>query len=116
MAGGNGRGPAKNQLNAPRGIFVDKKDETLYVADCDNHRVMKFTLNSKYGVIVAGGKGQGNGLNQLNSPTGIFVAEDDSIFITGFSKHRVTKWDKGADFGVIVAGGNGMGSELNQLN
>jgi len=55
-------------------------------------------------------------LNQVNSPTGVFVAEDNSLFITGFSKHRVTRWDPGAEFGVVVAGGNGIGPGLDQLN
>lgn len=77
---------------------------------------MKWVKGSNSGKIVAGGNGQGDRLNQLNSPTGVFVTDDESIFVTGFNKHRVTKWDKGSDYGVLVAGGNGMGSDLNQLN
>lgn len=37
-------GSASFTLRAPRGIFISRPDDTLYVADAGNHRVMKFAL------------------------------------------------------------------------
>lgn len=44
VAGGNGAGDDRDQLNGPGGIFLDGKD--LYVVDIYNHRVQKFDLNN----------------------------------------------------------------------
>lgn len=41
VAGGNGPGAALNQLEHPRQIFVDA-DQSVYVSDRDNHRVVKW--------------------------------------------------------------------------
>jgi hypothetical protein len=40
VAGGNGRGATLNQLDYPYNIFVNR-DQTVFVADHYNHRVMK---------------------------------------------------------------------------
>src|SRR5689334_9545359 len=37
-------GSSSFTLSGPRGIFISQPDDTLYVADAGNHRVMKFTL------------------------------------------------------------------------
>ncbi|CAF3798707.1 unnamed protein product, partial [Adineta steineri] len=51
-------------------------------------------------VTVAGGHGQGNQLNQLNLPFGIYVDnDDDSIYIADTENHRIVKWEFGADKG-----------------
>jgi len=42
VAGGNGLGPATNQLDNPDGLFVDAKGN-IYVADDANNRIQKFT-------------------------------------------------------------------------
>ena len=53
-------GSALNQLIIPRGIYVDESDnDTLYIADCNNNRVMKWLVNATNGTIVAGGNGAG---------------------------------------------------------
>ncbi|CAF0987656.1 unnamed protein product [Adineta steineri] len=68
------------------------------------------------GIVVAGGNGQGNKLNQLNSPSFIFVDEDQCVYVSNGGNHRVMNWRKDAKEGIIVAGGNGEGGNLNQLN
>jgi sugar lactone lactonase YvrE len=45
VAGVSGQsGSSSFTLNAPQGIFISQPDDTLYVADTGNHRVMKFAL------------------------------------------------------------------------
>jgi sugar lactone lactonase YvrE len=88
----------------------------LYVSDYKKHEVRRWKVGNTRGSLVAGGNGQGNGLNQLNVPTFIFVDEDHSIYVSDRDNHRVTKWMKGAKQGIIVAGGQGEGNGLTQLS
>ena len=44
---------------------------TLYVADTENHRIQKWYNGASEGETVAGGKGGGAGLHQLDTPYGI---------------------------------------------
>jgi hypothetical protein len=68
------------------------------------------------GVVVAGGNGFGNALNQLYQPQSIFVDETGNIFIADYINNRIQKWTTNASEGVTVAGGNGQGDASNQLN
>ena len=78
MAGGYGKGPALNQLDGPRQIFVDA-DHSVYVSDKNNHRVVKWMKGAREGVVVAGGHGEGDSLRRLRRPSGIFVDRTGSV-------------------------------------
>ena len=91
-------------------------DGYLYVSDWEKHEVKRWKIGEENGAIVAGGNGQGDCLNQLNTPTNIFIDEDHSIYVSDDLNHRVTKWMKGAKEGIVVAGGRGPGNGLNQLS
>ncbi|CAF1572735.1 unnamed protein product [Adineta steineri] len=112
VAGGNGQGNQLNQLNYPTFIFVDE-DQTVYVSDQKNHRVMKWRKGAKEGAVVAGGNGKGRILNQLCSPQGIFVDDLGQIYVADSGNHRVIRWCEEEEEGEIVVGGNG---QVNQLN
>ena len=115
-AGGNFYGPALNQLASAAGVFVDASGN-VYVADRNNFRVVKWAPGATTGVVVAGVTGNpGAGLNQLNSPTGVFVDLQGNLYVADFGNHRVVKWAPNASSGVVVAGGNGSGAAANQLN
>jgi sugar lactone lactonase YvrE len=45
VVGGNGEGEQSNQLYYPEGLSFDRQGN-LYVADCDNHRIQKFEIDS----------------------------------------------------------------------
>ncbi|CAF2082469.1 unnamed protein product [Rotaria magnacalcarata] len=68
------------------------------------------------GVTIAGGHGEGDKLNQLNHPVGIYVDHDLSIYIADQQNHRIVRWKRGATYGPVVAGGNGEGNRTNQLS
>lgn len=53
-------------------MFVDQ-DQSIYVSDYYNHRVMKWVKGAKQGLVVAGGRSEGNALSQLRNPNGVFV-------------------------------------------
>ena len=67
-------------------------------------------------VTVAGGQGKGAGINQLDSPVGLFVDDAQTVYITDYYNHRAIAWQAHATTGEIVAGGNGEGRRLDQLN
>ncbi|CAF0895842.1 unnamed protein product [Adineta steineri] len=66
-------------------------------------------------ITVAGGNGDGQELNQLHNPCGMFIDNDKSIYIADFGNHRIVKWRLNSNTGQIIAGGNGRGNQNNQL-
>ena len=97
------------------GLAIDHQ-RYLYVSDFRKHEVRRYTIEDKNGIVVAGGNGGGNRLNQLNFPTYLFVNEEQAVYVSDSSNHRVMKWNKGTNEGIAVAGGRGDGSALMQLS
>ena len=114
VAGGNGQGARYDQLDYPTYIFVDH-EQSVYISDRFNHRVMKWKLNAKQGIIVAGCQIEGNSEKQLSHPTGIVVDQLGSVYVADSNNGRIMRWPKGATKGNIVVGGNGRGEQPNQL-
>ena len=96
------------------GLAMDHQ-RYLYVSDEVKHEVRRYTIGHKNGIVIAGGNGKGNQLNQLNCPTYLFVDEEQALYVSDSSNHRVMKWNKDAKQGIVVAGGQGQGSALTQL-
>ncbi|CAF4331526.1 unnamed protein product, partial [Rotaria magnacalcarata] len=88
----------------------------LYVSDVGKDEVRRYQLGEKNGTLVAGGNGEGAGLNQLNFPIYLFVDRDHSVYVSDYANNRVMKWVEGAKEGIVIAGGQGKGSALTQLN
>ncbi|CAF3827231.1 unnamed protein product [Rotaria sp. Silwood1] len=88
----------------------------LYVTDAHRQLVKRWGVGENQGVVVAGGNGVGDQLNQFNIPTKVFVDRDLSVYVSDGNNDRVMKWVKGANKGIVVAGGRGKGSSLSQLN
>ncbi|CAF1355262.1 unnamed protein product [Rotaria sordida] len=96
------------------GLAMDDQ-RNLYISDFDKGEVRRYPIGDKNGILGAGGRGTGAGLNQLTGPTYIFVDEQQAVHITDYGKERVMKWNKGATEGIVVAGGQGQGNALTQL-
>ncbi|CAF5149693.1 unnamed protein product, partial [Rotaria magnacalcarata] len=91
------------------------EQRNLYVSDYVKQEVRRYQLGEKIGTLVAGGNGEGDGLNQLNGPTYLFVDQDHSVYVSDNFNHRVMKWVEGAIEGIVVAGGKDRGNALTQL-
>ena len=115
VAGGNGRGNKLNQLNEPTYIFIDR-EETIYVSNYKNNRVMKWLKGAKEGIVVAGGQRRANSLNKLNSPMGLVVNEVGDIYVADYENNRIMCWPLGSKEGRVVVGGNGSEVGSNQLS
>ncbi|CAF3070850.1 unnamed protein product [Rotaria sp. Silwood2] len=116
VAGGNGQGSNRNQLNYPTYIFVGP-DQAVYVSDTWNDRVVKWDKDATSGVVVAGGHGKGKDGTQLHYPTGLVIDQLGTIYVADYWNHRVMQWSKGASHGKMIAGNRFFaGHKANQLN
>jgi sugar lactone lactonase YvrE len=105
IAGNDVQGSELNQLSNPRGIYVDQNG-TVYVADSDNNRVVKWVSGATQGVVVAGGNESDNTDSALNNPCGIYVdevLEPGTLYICDYGNNRIQKWYAGATNGTTVA-------------
>ena len=62
------------------GLAIDHQ-RYLYVSDVVEHKVRRYTIRDKNGIVVAGANGQGNQLNQLNCPTYLFVDKEQTLYV-----------------------------------
>jgi len=100
-----GLGTGSNQFRFPYGIARDQQSGTLYVSDYGNNRIMRYTEGNNTGVLVAGGNGQGNNINQLNSPMGIyFESLSNSLIIPNTGAHNIVRWRIGESNWTLIAG------------
>ncbi|CAF1599270.1 unnamed protein product, partial [Adineta ricciae] len=115
VAGGNGKGYRLDQLSSPCGVFVDK-NQSVYVVDNGNHRVMKWAKDAREGIVVAGGQGLGSSLSQLYHPREVVVDQLGSVYVADQGNHRIMRWCVGSREGNVIVGGNGFGQGTNQLH
>jgi sugar lactone lactonase YvrE len=112
VAGGNGNGAALNQLGGgARYNYVDSNG-SIYIVDLINSRIVRWASGGATGVVVAGNNGVGAGLNQFNSPYGVWVDSSSNVFVSESSNQRVTQWAPGATTGILVAGITGLSGNL----
>ncbi|CAF0859286.1 unnamed protein product [Adineta ricciae] len=99
------------------GLAVDKYGY-LYVPNLRKSEVRRWKIAEEIGeegVVVAGGHGYGDNLNQFKSPGFVFVDDEQAVYVTDQQTHRVMKWRKGVDEGIVVVGGDNWGNDLDQL-
>ena len=111
----NGKGDRLDQLHSPTFIFLDQ-DQSIYISDSNNHRVMKWMKNAKEGIVVAGDQGPGNSPTQIHNPQGIVVNPNGILYVADYRNDRIMYWPKGAAHGSIAIGVNSQGNQANQLN
>ncbi|XP_065905626.1 E3 ubiquitin-protein ligase TRIM71-like [Dysidea avara] len=72
-------------FNSPHGVAFDT-DNNLYVADCDNHRVLKYTVNGQY-MQSFGRPGFGDG--ELRCPHGV-TTHNGKVYVAECGTHRIS--------------------------
>ena len=106
VAFGNGYGSALNQYKTAHDLFVDD-DDTIFVLDSFNARVLKWPVDADTAIVIAAGGGDGKGPSQLaSSPSGaaqFFVDRiHDEIYVADTWNYRVQKYDMGSVNGTTV--------------
>ncbi|CAF1274257.1 unnamed protein product [Adineta steineri] len=114
VAGGNRKGDQLNQFNSPTFISVDE-DQSVYVSDENNLRVMKWRKDAREGTVVAGGNGYGRNLTQLSSPQGVIVDHLGQIYVADYWNDRIMRWCEGKQDGEIVVDRYDQKNQTNQL-
>ena len=94
-------GTGNSQFKEPFGVSFDANNH-LYVADCSNHRVQKFSFDGIY-LLQFGCYGSGKG--RLNGPTGV-VVRDDRVFVADRDNGRVSVFHLNGRFSRIIGSGH----------
>ncbi|CAF1033471.1 unnamed protein product [Adineta steineri] len=106
VVAGNGRyGAALNQLNVPKAVYVDR-EESVYVVDMNNQRIVKWLKKSTTGIMLFGGTGV------LKNPVGLFVDEVNELGAVYVCTHnsKVVKWMPNTQQLITVAGSDKAGN------
>jgi sugar lactone lactonase YvrE len=118
VVAGNANCTAGSSLNAlyyPTGISVGV-DNSLYISDYSNDRVIRIQLGDLTGSIVAGTGVGGSSANQLNGPEDLYVDASSNIYVADSLNYRIMFWGKNSSTGVQVAGNGSAGSSLSTFN
>ena len=95
VAGGNGCDNAVNQPYWSHGLDIDDDNQSIVIADHVNHRIVEWKLDASHGKVIAGGRGQGDRLDQLNWPSDVLIdKETNSLFIADLGNRRVLRWSR----------------------
>lgn len=74
-------------LNHPQDLFIDAEDR-MYIADTDNHRVLKLDQNRQLCAVYTG-----DGETDFNQPTGVFAAADGTLYVADYGNSRIVRLD-----------------------
>ena len=107
IAGGNGQGNQRYQLNSPTDVIVDKKNDSLIICDRLNRRIVRWSRqNGMYGQTI---------ISNIDC-WGLTMDNNGNLYVSDYKRHEIRRWKIGDKNGTVVAGGNGKGDHLNQLN
>ena len=75
-------------------MYIDD-DQTIYIADRWNHRIIEWKWNATSGQVVAGGNKERNEAHQLSNPFDVIVdKERDNLIICDRGNRRVVRWPR----------------------
>jgi tripartite motif-containing protein 71 len=112
VAGNGSAGSTPNMLNIPRGIFVDL-NFNLYVADCNNDRILLFQPGQLNATTIIGNGS--SGITTIRFPMAIMIDADGYFFILEFFNTRIVRVGPNSS-ACIAACTLRIGSAANQLN
>ncbi|CAF4874019.1 unnamed protein product, partial [Rotaria sp. Silwood2] len=76
-------------------ISIPQYDQTIYVADLGNDRIVEWKSGATNGKVVAGGNGQGKDAHNLRYPADVIIdKERDSLIISDICNKRVVLWPR----------------------
>ncbi|MCL2625434.1 MAG: NHL repeat-containing protein [Cystobacterineae bacterium] len=91
---GNADGPGEDaRFYYPRGITIDAQD-TLYVADSNNHRIRKMTRDGVVETLAGDGFGYLDDVGThalFGFPYGIAIDSEGNLYVTDSGNHRIRK-------------------------
>lgn len=110
VAGTGTSGSGANQLNNPWNIYLDPQTDILYIADSQNHRIVKWLPNATSGITIIGTGSAGSLANQLNTPKDVFVDSSNNIYVADTNNQRVQFFPNGSTSGSTISTGWSIGA------
>jgi len=106
-------------LFSPNGIAMDRQ-ENVYIADTDNHRIRRFSLRTGVIETMAGTGREGDSsdgtlatLAALDAPTGVAVDLDGNVLFAEHDRNRILRINADTDRLEVVAG---VGLDAGRIN
>ncbi|CAF1048943.1 unnamed protein product, partial [Rotaria sp. Silwood1] len=93
VAGGQGQGNGLTQLSDPYGGVVVDQLGTVYVADYNNNRIMRWYQGAAQGSLIVGEHGQEKQSKQIYLPTGLSFDRQGNLYVSDYGHHRVRKFN-----------------------
>jgi hypothetical protein len=103
-----------DRFHTPYSIALDSAN-SMYIADCLNNSVQKWTADGIQGTTVAGqgNSTNGTGANALYLPNCVVLNENGDVYVSDSGNYRVQFWANGASSGTTMAGtGNWISKEI----
>ena len=119
VAGGNGAGLNRTQLNYPYGMSFDSFSNSLVIANYGAHNVVRWVLGASNWTLVAGSISglSGNTSTLLNKPLSVTLDSVRNLYVADSPNHRVQFFRANQSNGTTIAGiTNSPGINSNQLN
>ncbi len=103
-----------SHFDKPWGVVVDPIDDSVYVSDYTNHRVMKW--KNGVGTIFSGIAGiHSQNPGYFYHPTGLFLSSTGSLYVSDYDNHKIQKFVKGSKTSVLVAGNAASGGTTSNI-
>ena len=86
-------GSAPDQLKCPSAVVVDK-DGSMFVADTNHHRIVRWEPNARQGICIVGcSAARGNGADQLAEPRDVTFDWKGNLLVADTGNNRVQRYD-----------------------
>ena len=108
IVGSQRRGNRSDQLNGPTDVLIGKETNSLFIADRENRRVLRWSRrqDTTHGEVI---------VDNIDC-WGLAMDHQRYLYVSDDVKDEVRRYTIGDKNGIIVAGGNGKGNQLNPLN
>ncbi|CAF1130033.1 unnamed protein product [Adineta ricciae] len=91
---GQVKGKSLEQLDRSSGISVDRMG-SVYIADQETRRLMRWLKGAKEGEVMVGGSGEGSQTNQLNQliSFSFFLNDQANFYVVDVDNDRIQRFD-----------------------
>ncbi|CAF4445632.1 unnamed protein product, partial [Adineta steineri] len=86
VAGGNGQGNRSDQLNCPRDVTVDKKNDSLIICDQQNRRVVRWPRQNGT---------NGEAIISDIACSRLTMDKNGDLYVSDIEKSEVRRWKQG---------------------
>jgi hypothetical protein len=118
VAGGNGAGPNKTQLNQPTRFVFDSATNSFIIANFVTNNIVRWVLGDNSWTLVAGSVNglSGNSSTLLFGPLGVTLDPMGNVYVADAFNYRIQFFLAGQTTGTTLAGITGVyGANSTQL-